>query len=306
MGRQLRRVPLDFDHPVGEAWPGFLNPHYERCQDCADCEGSGYSPEARRFKDEWHGTLYGAGFDPASTDSAPLPPDHPKILDMAERNCARSVAASIARESRRLARHFNGSWSHHLSQADVDALVAAGRLMDFTRRPRTEEQAAALAESGDYWMKEPNGYTPTATEVNEWSIGGMGHDSINAHVCIEARCKREGVPVECATCAGDGSRWDSEEAEAAAEAWEPEEPPVGDGYQIWETVSEGSPVSPVFATPEELADWMVANDDSITRDATRTQWLAFIRGPGWAPSLALDPEHGVRSGVEALAGDANG
>ena len=26
------------------------------------------------------------------------------------------------------------------------------------------------------------------------------------------------------------------------------EPPIGDGWQVWETVSEGSPVTPVFAT----------------------------------------------------------
>ena len=37
--------------------------------------------------------------------------------------------------------------------------------------------------------------------------------------------------------------------------WPMAEPPTGDGYQIWETV-KGSPISPVFATPEELAQHM--------------------------------------------------
>lgn len=311
MGRELRRVPLDFDHPVGEVWPGFLNPHYKHCHDCADCEGSGYSPEARRFKAEWYGSLYDTGFDPASTGSAPFPPEHPKIVAMARRNTGLPrggqamglpETSALRREAVRLAEHFNASWSHHLAQADVDALVAAGRLTDFTHRPRTEAQAAALAATGRYWMEESNGYAPTAAEVNEWSIGGMGHDGINSGVCIDARCKREGVPVECATCGGKGSRWDSEEAEATAEAWEREEPPPGDAYQIWETVSEGSPVSPAFATAEELAEWMVANDDSITRDTTREQWLAFINGPGWAPSLIGEAGKGLRSGVAALSG----
>lgn len=32
-------------------------------------------------------------------------------------------------------------------------------------------------------------------------------------------------------------------------------PPVGEGYQLWETTSEGSPVSPVFATLDELCEW---------------------------------------------------
>lgn len=32
-------------------------------------------------------------------------------------------------------------------------------------------------------------------------------------------------------------------------------PPVGEGYQLWETTSEGSPISPVFATIDELCEW---------------------------------------------------
>ena len=30
------------------------------------------------------------------------------------------------------------------------------------------------------------------------------------------------------------------------------DPPCGDGFQLWETVTEGSPISPVFATLDEL------------------------------------------------------
>lgn len=33
------------------------------------------------------------------------------------------------------------------------------------------------------------------------------------------------------------------------------DPPDGEGFQLWETTSEGSPISPVFTTPEELAEW---------------------------------------------------
>jgi hypothetical protein len=47
-------------------------------------------------------------------------------------------------------------------------------------------------------------------------------------------------------------------------------------------VIDGGPVSPVFASPEELARWMVKNDRSITRDTTYEGWLQFILGPGWA------------------------
>ena len=76
-------------------------------------------------------------------------------------------------------------------------------------------------------------------------------------------------------------------------------PPTGDGWQLWETVTEGSPISPVFATPEELADWLVSadNDTSITKGTTREQWLAMIQ-VGWSPSLVHDGD-GIRPGVQA-------
>lgn len=83
------------------------------------------------------------------------------------------------------------------------------------------------------------------------------------------------------------------------------QPPTGDGYQLWETVSEGSPISPVFATPEELARWLVepGNDTSITKDTGYEQWLVFIQGDGWAPSMMCSPEHGLESGISAVARD---
>ena len=83
------------------------------------------------------------------------------------------------------------------------------------------------------------------------------------------------------------------------------EPPTGDGYQLWETVSEGSPVSPVFVTPEHLAQWLTepGNDTSITQDTNYEQWLKFIKGDGWAPSMVCSPEHGLESGVAAVARD---
>jgi len=75
--------------------------------------------------------------------------------------------------------------------------------------------------------------------------------------------------------------------------------PKGEGYQLWETTSEGSPMSPVFSTPEELAEWLEFNKASSFGSMTCSydQWLDFIRGPGWAPSAIFTPEEGLRSGV---------
>lgn len=37
------------------------------------------------------------------------------------------------------------------------------------------------------------------------------------------------------------------------------DPPTGDGFQLWESTSEGSPISPVFVSAEGLALWMSQN-----------------------------------------------
>jgi hypothetical protein len=94
--------------------------------------------------------------------------------------------------------------------------------------------------------------------------------------------------------------WSSPEAEARAEAWERTEPPAGEGYQIWETVSDGSPISPVFATPEELARHMEGTRWGADEGTPYESWLAFIKGPGWAPSLVMSSQ-GIQEGVAAMA-----
>lgn len=70
---------------------------------------------------------------------------------------------------------------------------------------------------------------------------------------------------------------------------------------MYEDTSEGTPISPDFATPEELAHWLVDNGVSTFGDSTGTyeQWLPICRG-GWAPDMVADA-NGLRSGIEALA-----
>jgi hypothetical protein len=136
--------------------------------------------------------------------------------------------------------------------------------------------------------------------VNAWQRGrGFGHDSINRWICCETRAKRLGVYGKCELCNGLGHYWCDEKYEALMESWESIEPPDGEGFQMWETVSEGSPISPVFATPEELARWLADNGaSSFGRDtATYEQWLKMISA-GWCPTMVSDG-NGVRSGVEA-------
>ena len=94
-------------------------------------------------------------------------------------------------------------------------------------------------------------------------------------------------------------------------AWKPEEMTW---YQVYETVSEGTPVTPPFATQEELIEYLVENGDfwDQKRRAEGCEDMAcgpwkrevaehFVRGSGWAPSFVDSQEPGLVSGVEFLA-----
>jgi len=190
--------------------------------------------------------------------------------------------AAIRAEVRRLHALWRGKWKHQLIQADVDALLAHDRLWDFTRVPTNEEQekvvAEKLARGENSWLPYPNGYHPTAAEVNAWSIyGSLGHGGLNSGTCIEERCKREGVPYTCARCAGSGRIWPTPEIERQYEDWTKTDPPTGDGYQLWSTTSEGKPISPVFPTLEALCAW--ATDHATTfadYKASAAEWKQML------------------------------
>jgi hypothetical protein len=114
----------------------------------------------------------------------------------------------------------------------------------------------------------------TAEEVNELNM----HDAINRWILCEFRCKQLGIERQCPTCEGEGAVYASDEQRAAHEAWEPTEPPTGDGWQLWETTSEGSPVSPVFETAESLAEWCASGATPFASIRwTAAEWLASFR-----------------------------
>ena len=83
------------------------------------------------------------------------------------------------------------------------------------------------------------------------------------------------------------------------------DPPKGEGYQVWETVSEGTAISPVFKLPEELAHWLADTGASASGRMTADYetWLKFITGPGYAPSMMAIPGKGIISGVKAVTED---
>lgn len=272
MGREVRRVPLDFNAPLNGTWVGYENPHSRLAQECAHCAGTGYSPQFNELKEQWYG--YDSAFQPQMTGSIPFDENHPVVVE----RCRGFTSDSNLAQRVKLAALLNQKWSCHLSQDDVDALVAANRLMDFTH-----------TWSKEYgWTKNEQAPHPTAEQVNRWALTALGHDSINCHVVIKARLAKANLPAECAHCQGEGSVWPSQEARQASENWQREEPPVGEGWQMWQTVSDG-PYTPVFKTPEELARYCADNPwgAEVASPVSYEQWLSFIKGPGLAPSLVV-------------------
>lgn len=286
MGRELRRVPLDFNWPWHKVWHGYLNPYHST--KCPYCDGTGYSPQAKVFSEQWYGD---APFDPVAYGAKPLSLDNETLIAVARFHVERSpgyymvgyrtVDEAVRSETMRLWKLFGNQWMHHLIQEDVDALVKAERLWDFTRVPRTPEQEEIvkkkIADGGNSWLPESNGYVPTAQEVNDWSLHGLSHDGCNMYACLRARCEREGIASECSRCHGSGELWQSPELKKLHEEWKEVEPPKGDGYQLWETTSEGSPVSPVFPSLDELCAWCAKHATTFARfKATKEDWRKML------------------------------
>lgn len=228
-GRELRRVPLDFDAPLKEVWSGYVMPDDLRLPTCSACDGTGYSPEAKAVADTFYPHMIGG----------------PRADALA--------------------------WHNKIGQAEVDNLVEAGRLWDFTRHV-----------GRDGWEDNDPPTHPTAADVNAWEGRGglVGHDAINRGILVRFRCERLGIAVKCPVCEGHGSVGTPEQREAY-EAWEWTQPPEGEGYQLWETTSEGSPVTPVFDTLDALCEY--AADNCTTFGSSRVsvaEWRRMLSDDG--------------------------
>lgn len=117
----------------------------------------------------------------------------------------------------------------------------------------------------------------------------FGHDAIDRWTAAKRLITAAGLPERwgiCPQCDGNGSVEAYEGQRAEAEAWSRTEPPAGDGWQVWETVSEGSPISPVFADRAGLVEWLCspAYTWGASSSLTREQAERFLDS-AWAPSF---------------------
>lgn len=258
MGREVKRVCANFDWPLGKTWDGFLMPADLYSVPCNECKGIGYNHATQKIYDSFydnhnHGVTwhYDYGYAPDGTPAQKAPW---RIIGKTKR------------------------WCDNIEQDDVQALLDAGRLIDFTHT-WTQEKG---------WQKRTDGYTPTAQEVNDWNKNSFGHDAINHHILVKARATRLGIYGNCAKCHGEGHYFRDDKHKEAHKNWQETPVPSGEWWQVWETVSEGSPVTPAFESALELINYLVKNGDQWDQNRGEGGWTlknatTFVQN-AWAPS----------------------
>ncbi|HLP86651.1 MAG TPA: hypothetical protein VK153_02130 [Candidatus Paceibacterota bacterium] len=195
------------------------------------------------------------------------------------RECNHCKGSGYNNATRKIADDYYGHysqrsrrWCDNITQDEVQALVDAGRLWDFTRVPLNEKQLKDVLPNG--WLPYDNGKIPTAEEVNAWSVKGIGHDTFNKSILIETRAKRLHVFGYCPHCKGKGETKLPRKMKKRYQNWRKHDPPQGEGFQLWSTTTGGSPFSPVFENAEQLAVWC-ADNATIFADykLTAKEWL---------------------------------
>lgn len=250
MGREIKRVALDFSWPTSMVWKGYISPY--RSQECTVCDSSGFNPETKEIADAWYDF-----------------------------------------------RHTGKRWVNQLTQDECDELTRQGRLSELL------PYRCHFDKDLEKWMGWVNGerieveapLMPSADVVNRWSRNGLGHDAINRWICVEVRARRLGVYGKCTVCGGAGEIWFNETIEKLASNWYKDErydPPTGEGWQLWEDTTEGSPVSPVFSTSDGLIQYLV--DAGYSESAAKS----FVLDQQWVPSgLMVDGK--IYEDIESLS-----
>jgi hypothetical protein len=226
MGREIRRVPLDFDWPLQKVWEGFKNPFYTATE-CPTCSGECYNPETQKLAVSFYDT------------------ENYEVTWYYRRENGHAVEVIATDDCER--------WCDKILQEELDTLIALGIVNPDTTLDRVRKDFSG-ASRGEL---------------------------------IECRARRLGVYGVCPSCNGTGIEWETKAHKILSDRWEEIPPPTGEGWQVWETVSLGSPITPVFATPEELIEELATNGTAWRKDAySKESATAFVKSEsGWVPSM---------------------
>lgn len=276
MGRTLKRVPLDFSWPLHKVWDGYRNPHHRDCPDAGKTCFNGMTAAG-----QWLQSIC-------------------RFLGLVAEQAAEAPTAEDREHFRRHGRIYPHPYLQEFAQAPRTEAPPEVHAEAWRLYPGTGEDEEARKRDGDnrmrhYWeyvRRNPPQLLPLDADLLQLLTGlskakldpkrplfGFGQDV--EYGLWKRFIKLSGLPKGwgiCPTC--DGDRLDPAVREAY-DAWTEEEPPAGPGYQVWETVSEGSPVTPVFADPEDLVSYLVTRQN-YSREGAR----AFLK-VGDVPSLVV-------------------
>jgi hypothetical protein len=229
MGREIKRVALDFDWPMKKIWQGFINPHFVPCPN-PGCHGGATTAEKWVFSLCRLLAMMGEESIQAGRPMHPYLCRLPHIPTKGER----------------------------LPDGEYEIVPPTPAVRDFVLK---------LAAYGRHAPRKHD--RPIEDDYNR------------EHDIYRALLRATELPEDwgtCKTCDGDNL---NPAVKDAYEAWTTTEPPAGPGWQVWETVSEGSPVSPVFPERGALVEWLVKQGYS------RKAADAFAVDGGSVPSMMI-------------------
>jgi hypothetical protein len=254
MGRELRRVPLDFAWPINKLWVGFVNPHYRPC------------PENEKTCFDGN-TAAGKWLDALSHFIALLGEE--------------AAVAPHAEELQRRGRLYPHPYVQQFAQAPRHELPR-----DVTLAGRDIQDVAERRAFFDH-MHRNHHYRllPLTPELQglveglagkkcEGSFGsaGIGYDLYNRLKSFAGITDEQwGI---CPVCGGEGL---DPAVKQQYEAWRPYGPPKGPGFQLWTTTNEGAPYSPVFDTLDALCQYLEPNVSVFGSDkTTAANWKKML------------------------------
>jgi hypothetical protein len=167
--------------------------------------------------------------------------------------------------------------------------MAGERLQDLVRLIMLSGEDAQRGECHPYFnemggLHHSNGKVPSK-DMLELTVGlagrdisPFGHDSADRCVAVRKIVEAAGLDPKawgvCPTCKGHAT---DPAVKAECEAWKPTDPPTGEGFQLWENISEGSPQSPVFATLDELCEWATNHATTFASyTASAEEWKRML------------------------------
>jgi hypothetical protein len=239
MGRELRRVPIDFSWPLKETWKGYLRPEYRKC---SECEGG------QPYSVWWLNSILSLV----------------SVLGEEVGRTGKDMHPYLSSLMNAPGHYIDPNGTHRPGDGPS---LPSGRV--FRVDPVTDDRISSLM----------NGLTKARGDRSEWYPNISSDGYMLMRVLLEAAGMDEDSFYKCSAC--DGTGVDPRDQEIV-DAWdampsEDKDPPTGDGYQLWETTSEGSPISPAFESLDELCDYAAEHCSVFGSDMiTSSEWKSML------------------------------